>query len=91
MIDLQAVVALLIAVIFTVPGLAMFYTGLHNVDLGHNFGAAGWPADIGLDGTVRSPGELYILGMGQIYTSAYLIFGGAMLLGFVGAVLWLKD
>jgi len=63
--------------------VALFFIGYHNIDIGYNFKTLNF-YDKGSDGVVRSPDEIYSLGMNQLAV-AFIFFG------FLGVLVGLTE
>lgn len=65
--------------------VASFYTGYHNIDLAWNFKSTN-TYDRGSDDIVRSPNDMYRLGLEQI-VQGFLIFGLSALIFGISVVI----
>jgi len=89
----------IIAVLFSlsfgliIMSVTWFFCGYHNIDLSFNMNTINlqdtgrYYEDVGSDGVVRSPMELYMLGLKQIYNGFLLCFISAFTFGITWCII----
>jgi len=71
--------------------IVLFCIGFHNVDLGVNFICSDDVVDRGLDDVLRTPEDMYLLGVKQMRNSFLLMFFSAFVLGYFWYYVFTKN